>query len=140
MITDKSAVEELVFRFKILERYPKTTAGEDALIEALQNADSVIQAQQFVAGWIRSAKKCPMPCDVYQSLDTPGRTISTFRSYPLPVPGETIPPPDYKCNLCQDTGWFMVPLRKEIPGLPGQRYMGAKRCAHPADSKGTRSF
>jgi hypothetical protein len=81
-----------------------------------------------------------MPCDIYQSLDTPGRTLSTFRSYPKPEPGKEVPPPEFFCNQCQDTGWYIVNLKQEIPGLPGQHYTGAKRCTHPGDSKGTRIF
>jgi hypothetical protein len=136
LITDKASVEELVLRLKILEKYPKTSEGEGALVEALQTAETRLQATQFISGWIRNNKRCPMPCDVYQSLDSPGRVKSGIISLP-PVPkGQDVPPPDYKCRLCEDTGWFMVTTDKEIFDMPGRYYKASKRCGHPPEHAG----
>jgi len=131
-----TGIEELVFRLKILERYPKTPEGEQALVEAIQTAETRLQAKQFIEGWIRNNKKCPMPCDVYQSLDSPGKIHSTLRSLPRIPDGKDIPPPEYRCNLCQDTGWYIVKTDKEIFDMPGEYYTAARRCAHPDFARG----
>ena len=131
-----TGIDELVFRLKILERYPKTPEGEKALIEALETAETALQAKQFIDGWIRNNKKCPMPCDVYQSLDSPGKIHSTLRSLPRIPDGKDVPPPQYRCNLCEDTGWHMITTKTEIFDMPGQYYTAAKRCSHPPEHKG----
>lgn len=144
MITDSASVEELVIKFKILEKYPKTAEGELALMEALSAADTKVQAEQFVNGWIRGNKRCPMPCDIYQALDTPGRRHAGrysvhYGGFPAIPAGAPIPAAEYHCDQCQDSGWFIVPTKKAIPDRPGQFYTAAKRCPHPPDRRGTLS-
>lgn len=136
---DQETATGAVLKLKILDKYPKTPEGENALIAALrESAETKFVAERFVSGWIRTNKRCPMPCDIYQSLDTPGRIKSSLASLP-PIPkGFDVPPPEYRCKLCQDTGWFIVELKQEIPDLPGEHYTGAKRCHHPPEYAGTR--
>jgi hypothetical protein len=138
MITHEIATEQAL-RLKILDKYPKNQDGENALIKALEEScETRFVAERFVSGWIRTQKRCPMPCDVYQSLDTPGKLKSGLKSLPKVPMGQDVPPPEYKCNLCEDTGWYIVEMKEEIPDLPGEHYTGAKRCAHPERWKGTK--
>ena len=139
MNLESAVALELILRFKILEKYPKTDDGEKALVKALQLAETKFLAERFVNSWIRNSKRCPMPCDIYQSLDQSGKVVSTTQSYPKIPKGQEIPPPEYYCNQCEDSGWYIVKLPQELADFPGQHYTGAKRCPHPADRRGTRT-
>lgn len=126
-----------VTRLKILEKYPKLEKGEEALIQALQeSSETSYIAEKFVTGWIRSNKRCPMPCDIYQGLDAPGRIKSDIRSYPKIPKGQDVPPPEYRCRLCEDTGWYIVEMPQTLPDFPEKHYTGVKRCTHPPEYSG----
>jgi hypothetical protein len=137
MIDHQMATAQAV-RLKILQKYPKSEKGEEALIAALQEAaETGYIAEKFVTGWIRSNKNCPMPCDIYQGLDAPGRIKSNIRSFPAIPKGQEIPPPTYLCNLCEDTGWYILELKQVCTDFPSTHYTGAKRCTHPPEYRGS---
>lgn len=123
---------ELIHQFKILEKYPRGD-GEKVLIETLiECGPSEFQARSFVKGWMRTNRKCPMPCDIYQALEKQVSSIDTLPAVPA---GPR--PPSYYCNRCEDSGWHMVQSQKWDPNAH-EFYMGAKRCEHPLEFRGTK--
>ena len=128
---------ELVMRLGILEKFPKGQDGIDALAEALQTAPTEAAAVWFIRDWIKAHPKCPAPCDIYQKFESQSKLETVTQKFPPVAPGEEIPPPEYNCNLCEDTGWYIVQL-KEKPWDSDQPYTAAKKCHHPLNHEGAK--
>lgn len=137
MKLEKEPALDLVRKWKILEKYPTSDAGEEALAEALAKMSPPI-ASQYVLNWIRENRKCPMPVDIYSHLGRSQKPARVQISDFPPIPkGEAIPPPEFSCNQCEDTGWYIIelPQRSADTNIP---YTATKRCYHPAEHRGKR--
>jgi len=129
---------ELVDRLFGLDKFPKTEAAVDELVKAMIRAENFATARDFVENWLENNRKAPYPCDIYQALDPRREVYDMRRAFenfpPLPL-GQDAPPPEYFCNQCEDSGWYIVPMRQRIPET-GEPYMGAKKCPHPVSYRG----
>ena len=128
--------EQLCRKMQILEKYPDGP-GEKALIESLQKAKTKDIAARFIDTWIENNRRAPMPCDVHKAFNRgAGLERATVEYYPRLPNGVEPPPPEYRCNLCQDTGWFIVKSGRR--SFDGVEYEAAKKCIHPLSQRGTR--
>lgn len=140
MITYEQA-STLIRKFKVLPKYPNDE-GEARLIKALQAASEFKYAAKWVEDWINHNRKCPMPCDVFEQFQYRGGSggLDQAQKFLKPLaPGEAVPPPDYYCNQCEDTGFFIVRTDVPMPDAPNWYYEAAKRCTHPPTMRGAKS-
>lgn len=139
MTLDRQAAHELILRFKILEKFPKTDEGVKALVDALLTVASPVKAERLVESWIKNNRRAPMPCDVYDAIGRASEPMRHASALLPPLPrGQEPPPLEYRCNQCEDTGWYIITTNRPIPDLPGEFYTAAKRCPHPLEARGSK--
>lgn len=137
----KDYASTLVARFSDLDKFPITDAGQDELIKAMMEAPTVDRGKRFVDDWLRDHRKAPKPADIYQALKPAKmrKLYADFEPLPMPAPGEDYPPPEYFCNQCGDTGWYIIQLPQKTADS-GVNYTAAKRCPHPVDQRGLKTI
>lgn len=135
----KDYASKLVQRFDGLDKFPGSNAAVDELIKAMMEAPHIDAAKHFVDDWLRDHRRAPLPCDLYQAFKpTKMRKLyENFPSIPPFEPGQAIPPPEYFCNQCGDTGWYIVQLPQKTADS-GVHYTAAKRCPHPLSERGSK--
>jgi hypothetical protein len=120
----ESLAYRFIARFSALEKYPQMDEALQELVKAMRTAPDYEAAEEFVRDWMLDHADCPKPMDIYQAFDPPNR----LPELPRLRYGKEIPEPVYNCRLCEDTGWYLVPIGKTSDGIP---VTGAKRCHHP---------
>jgi len=123
----------IVNRFKVLPKFPRSPEGVLELVRALQTAKNNVVAEHWAEHWLRSEIRAPLPSDIYSMFDSPGK-LSPVTMNAVRLPSGDWAPPVYKCNLCEDTGWYITRGGK-MPDVDCQ-YEGARKCLHPPEFRG----
>lgn len=128
-----AVAEELVMRFSGLKRFPRSEKSREELILAMRTAKDLESGVQFVTHWMKWSKDTPYPVDIYQHF-LPGRELKHVKDIPFQLPDGNWAPARYHCNLCEDTGFYIIKTGQI--SFDGLEYTAAKKCPHPAAEKG----
>jgi len=121
-------------RFKSLPKFPRAPEGISELVKAMQTAKDNIVADRWASDWIRKENRAPLPADIYGAFNPPGK-LAPVTLDAIKLPDGNWAPPKYKCNLCEDSGFYIMKTGKKIWNSDIE-YEAAHRCHHPAEYRG----